>query len=293
MKLDYQQKLDLSSWINFAIALFNIILAIIFLIFYFAYKTPKDFKYRSIHLSTYFFVIFHSSFFILTFAYPITQLNDEDYDLTFFICQFQGFIRIISILAFLIFAILNILIFLLENTRNSKLITRDFIIKVSIICSIIPIIITLPFLFFTHMEIFDSQSCFIANFNAYTIFVIIFAFLYFLYFSLLSYVLYKYVFVKNFFRYANLCQVSLNLLVLITLVCLLIHCRCGLFYIRGGNYWNFSIFGMVREITECLTGLGLMLSFQVKDEWEGFKWMICYRKKQIVDDRFNNTVIDY
>jgi hypothetical protein len=83
-----------------------------------------------------------------------------------------------------------------------------------------------------------------------------------------------------------------NFVILVTMAILLFDCVKSLFEHRGGDYWHFGAFVFIRDLFECLTGLALIISFQIQDDWKGIMWIICRTEKKVKDQRFDE-IVDY
>ena len=263
------------------------------LLMYFYAKKSNLFEYKLIHLSGYLLVILHSLAFILTQIIQIDFITHWTKNLYFIMCQIQGGIHFISILSFLMFTLVNNMIFYLETIRQQKMMNQNVVFTLSIGCVLIPIVIIF---FYTicgiHFEISDNKSCFLLSFRGLTIFVSLFLFFYLCNLFLCFYFLYNIYFTESFLKGLKTLDIISNFVILVTMAFLLYDCVGSLFEHRGGDYWHFDAFGFIRDLFECLTGLALIISFQIKDDWKGIMWIICRTKKKVEDQRFDE-IVDY
>ena len=283
--------IDWSINVNFGIGVFSVLISLLLIIFYF--RKSNIFEYKLIHISGYALVIIHSLAFILTLFIQIDYVTEQKKNFNFIFCQLQGAIHFISILSFLMFTLVNNMIFFLETIRQQKMINQNFGFILSVGCLLIPFLMVLLYWICTvHFEISDNKSCFILNFRGLIIFVSFCLFFYVCNVFLLIYFLLNIFARETLFKKTKICDIVLNFAVLLTMSLLVFDCMRSLFRKRGGDFWNFNGFVFSRDLCECLTGLALIASFQKKDDWKGIKWICCLTKKTVIDQRFGE-IIEY
>lgn len=283
--------LDTSITTNCVIAGVTTVLSVP--LFYFYLIKSNLFEYKFIHSSGYFLVILHSLAFILTQFNQIEFITHMKTNFTFIMCQIQGGIHFISILSFLMFTLVNNTIFYLETIRQQKMMNQNLVFTLSLACLFIPFaIVVLYIICGIHFEISDDKSCFLLSFRGLTIFVSLFLFFYLCNLFLCIYFLYNIYSKKTLFKELKTLDIISNFVILVTMAFLLIDCVGSLFEHRGGDHWHFNAFVFIRDLFECLTGLALIISFQIKDDWKGIMWIVCQTKKKVSDQRFDE-IVDY
>lgn len=282
--------LNTSITTNCVIAGVTIVLSVLLMYFYIK---KSNFEYKLIHLHGYLLVILHSLAFILTQIIQIDFITHLTKNFYFIMCQIQGGIHFISILSFLMFTLVNNMISYLETIRQQKMMNQNVIFTLSIGCMLIPIVIIIFYIICgLHFEISDDKSCFILSFKGLTIFVSLFLFFYVCNLFLCFYFLYNIYLTESFLKELKKKNIISNFVILVTMAILLFDCVKSLFEHRGGDYWHFDAFVFIRDLFECLTGLALIISFQIQDDWKGIMWIICRTEKKVKDQRFDE-IVDY